>query len=166
MKHKSNIAIAIFAVLFGGFIGYDPSTPSQNIHAGEFVIPHLVDVPKNGKELSLCIDLNKREVTVGEDSKDATVTIIEKNKDVETRPVYLTKLVEKEVYVENTIKSTRLINKLMPLEQPKLSLNLRPTRNGDRDQSNQAVYKSYRITFEGHRKCYDNLFRLDQLQND
>lgn len=144
MKRKTNIVIALFAVLFGGFIGYDPSTPTQNVSAGELVIPRLVDVPKTGKELSLFIDLKNREVTVGENSKDATVTIVDK--DAETHPVYRTKVIEKEVYVENTIKSTRLINQLMPLEQPKLNLNLCPTRNGNLDQSNQEVYKSYRIT--------------------
>ena len=111
-----NLAIAAFAVIFGGFIGYDPFTPSQAVQA-------------NGKNLALNIDLRTDKVTVGETSADATVTI---TKDVETRLEYRTKEVEKEVYVENTIKTTKLLNRLMPLPNPQLGLNLSPKRNGDR----------------------------------
>lgn len=114
---------------FGGFIGYDPFTPSQAVQAGEMVIPRVVDVPNNGKNLALNIDLRTDKVTVGETSADATVTI---TKDVETRLEYRTKEVEKEVYVENTIKTTKLLNRLMPLPNPQLGLNLSPKRNGDR----------------------------------
>ena len=69
-----NLAIAAFAVIFGGFIGYDPFTPSQAVQAGEMVIPRVVDVPNNGKNLALNIDLRTDKVTVGETSADATVT--------------------------------------------------------------------------------------------
>lgn len=124
-----NLAITAFAVIFGGFIGYDPFTPSQTVQAGEMVIPRVVDVPNNGKNLALNIDLRTDKVTVGETSADATVTI---TKDVETRLEYRTKEVEKEVYVENTIKTTKLLNRLMPLPNPQLGLNLSPKRNGDR----------------------------------
>lgn len=116
---RKNLLATLFVVMLGGFIGFDPGTPSQTIQSHETIIPRYVDVPRNGKELSLTIDLKSDKVTIGETSKDATVTI---NKDVEIRPVYLTKEVEKYVYVTDTHMVNRLLNKYAPLELPKLTI--------------------------------------------
>lgn len=115
---RSTLFITLFTVLFGGFIGYDPITPSQGIQATPVsVLPMYA--PRPEKSLFLDIDLNTDKVTIGEqNSKDATVIV--NKKDVETRLEYV--IVEKEVYVENTIKSTKLLNRLMPLEKPVLGL--------------------------------------------
>lgn len=117
----SNLCLTLFVVLFGGFIGFDPSTPTQTTNATpELVVYKFPEVAKE-KSLALTIDLVSEKVTVGESSADATVTI---NKVSETKPVYITsKPVIKTVYVENKTMVNKLINKYAPLEIPKLSDN-------------------------------------------
>lgn len=127
MKRK-NILLAVI-LMVGGFIGFDPFTPTQTLQATDVFMPRYIDVPRDSKGLSLTIDLQSEKVTIGEDSKDATVTI---NKATEMQPVYLTREVEKPVYITDTRMVNRLLNKYAPLELPKLTIDYKKiNRNRD-----------------------------------
>ena len=140
MKKFVRLGCMIFMALLGGFIGFDPSTPSQTANATQTLI-RWVDVPKVDVPFKeLAIDLQKEHVSVKGDIDNTTVTI---NKE-EPKPRVITKVVEKEVkipvYTTDLIWSTRLLNQVAPLEiNPIL-----PKRNADRNQSGKAVYKSYK----------------------
>lgn len=106
-------------VCLGGFIGFDPNTPTQTAGAEETRI-RWVDVPEtridflSKQEKRIDVDLQKDHVSFSGDIDNATVTI---STDVETRPEYLTKVVEKPVYIESTIKNSRLFNQLYPISR-------------------------------------------------
>ena len=139
MKKFVRLGCMIFMALLGGFIGFDPNTPSQTANATQTLI-RWVDVPKVDVPIKeLAIDLQKEHVSVKGDIDNTTVTIKE-----EPKPRVITKVVEKEVkipvYTTDLIWSTRLLNQVAPLEiNPIL-----PKRNADRNQSGKAVYKSYK----------------------
>lgn len=129
MKKFVRLGCMIFMALLGGFIGFDPSTPSQTANATQTLI-RWVDVPKVDVPFKeLAIDLQKEHVSVKGDIDNTTVTI---NKE-EPKPRVITKVVEKEVkipvYTTDLIWSTRLLNQVAPLEiNPIL-----PKRNADRN---------------------------------
>ena len=138
-KKFIKLGCMVFMALLGGFIGFDPSTPTQTANATQTLI-RWVDVPKVDvpfKELT--VDLQKENVSVKGDIDNTTVTINKAQK-----PRVVTKVVEKEVkipvYSTDLVWSTKLLNRVAPLEmQPIL-----PKRNADRNQSGKAVYKSYK----------------------
>lgn len=153
---RFGMLIAIGIAVTGLSIGYYANTPIQTAQANEVFMPRYVDVPKNGKELSLVIDLKSDKVLLSESSKDATVTII---KDTETYPVCKTREQEKKiVYVENTVRVNQLLNRYAPLKIPKLVIDYQKI-NGDRDQSSKRYIRAINCKLEEHRKCYDILFR-------
>lgn len=128
MKKFVRLGCMIFMALLGGFIGFDPNTPSQTANATQTLI-RWVDVPKVDVPIKeLAIDLQKEHVSVKGDIDNTTVTIKE-----EPKPRVITKVVEKEVkipvYTTDLIWSTRLLNQVAPLEiNPIL-----PKRNADRN---------------------------------
>ena len=130
----------VFMALLGGFIGFDPGTPTQTANATQTLI-RWVDVPKVDVPLKeLTVDLQNENVSFKGDVDNTTVMI----KKEEPKPQVITKIVEKEVkipvYNTDLIWSTKLLSKVVPLEvQPIL-----PKRNADRNQSGKAVYKSYK----------------------
>lgn len=118
---RLNLFITLFMVCLGGFIGFDPSSPSQTANAEETRI-RWVDVPKTpvdvlglNKEKSISIDLQDKTVLFNGDVDNATVTI---KTAVETRPEYRTKVVEKVVYLpEDIAYRSKLFNRLMPISK-------------------------------------------------
>ena len=111
-----NILITLFVVLLAGFIGYDPSIPSQTTAASAPVIPRFIEVPRAEKGFDLTIDLQKDKVLVGNNnSGEANITI---NKAFEIKPEY--KIIEKPVYIyeKDIIQNTLLINRLLPMGKP------------------------------------------------
>ena len=108
------VMLALF--LFGAYIGYNPSafTPTVQASGVQFI-------PLEKPTMPLCfdLDLNTSKLSVT-NAENAQVNVTIKNKDVETRPEYVTIVEKEEVYIEDIAKSTRLLNRLMPIEQPKL----------------------------------------------
>lgn len=127
-KKFIKLGCMVFMALLGGFIGFDPDTPSQTANATSMI--RWVDVPKVDvpfKELT--IDLQEENVLLKGDIDNTTVKI---NKEV-PKPQVITKVVEREVkvpeYHTDLIWSTKLLNRLVPLDRPMLL----PKRNADRN---------------------------------
>lgn len=118
---RTNLFITLFMVCLGGFIGFDPSSPSQNVNAEETRI-RWVDVPKTPVDVlglnenkSISVDLQEKTVLFNGNIDNATVTI---KTDVETRPEYLTKVIEKVVYLpEDIAYRSKLFNRLKPISK-------------------------------------------------
>lgn len=122
MWSKRNLLITLFVVCLGGFIGFDPNTPSQTAGAEETRF-RWVDVPKENVDLLtqnrqiVDIDLQSKTVSLSGNVDNTTVTI---KTDVETRPVYLTKEVEKVVYLpEDITYRSKFFNRLSPIDRAK-----------------------------------------------
>lgn len=119
---RINLLAALFVVCLGGFIGFNPNSPSQTLNANTTMI-RWVDVPKTPVDvLSLntkSIDINLKDETVsvngGVDNTSVTIT-----RDVETRPEYITKkeIVEKVVYLtEDITYRTKFFDRLRPINR-------------------------------------------------
>lgn len=122
MRSKRNLLVTLFVVCLGGFIGFDPSTPSQTAGAEETRI-RWVDVPKENFDIlatqqqKVDINLQDKTVSLSGNVDNTTVTI---KTDVETRPVYLTKEVEKVVYLpEDIAYRSKFFNRLSPIDRTK-----------------------------------------------
>lgn len=127
MWNFKNVLIALFVVCLGGFIGFDPFTPSQTVGAEETRL-RWVDVPKENFDIlannrkTVDVDLQDKTVSFSGDVDNTTVTI---KTDVETRPVYKTKVIEKVVYLtEDIAYRTKLFNRLFPIDKLKPVINL------------------------------------------
>lgn len=120
MKHF-NMLVILVMVCLGGFIGFDPNSPSQTANAEETRI-RWVDVPKMpvdvlglNEEKSINIDLQEKTVLFNGDVDNTTVTI---KTDVETRLEYITKVVEKVVYLpEDIAYRSKFFNRLKPINK-------------------------------------------------
>ena len=118
---RINLWITLFVVCLGGFIGFDPNSTSQTLDASQTMI-RWVDVPKTpvdvlglNEEKSINIDLQEKTVLFNGNVDNTTVTI---KTDVETRPEYITKVVEKVVYLpEDIAYRTKFFNRLMPINK-------------------------------------------------
>lgn len=118
---RINLFVTLFMVCLGGFIGFDPGSPSQTANAEETRI-RWVDVPKMpvdvldlNKNKSISVDLQEKTVLFNGNIDNATVTI---KTDVETRPEYLTKVIEKVVYLpEDIAYRSKLFNRLKPISK-------------------------------------------------
>lgn len=118
---RINLWITLFVVCLGGFIGFDPNSPSQTLDASQTMI-RWVDVPKTpvdvlglNEEKSINIDLQEKTVLFNGDVDNTTVTI---KTDVETRPEYITKVVEKVVYLpEDIAYRSKFFNRLKPINK-------------------------------------------------
>lgn len=115
MKATSVVVVLVMAA-FGGFLGFSPSTNTVTA-SPPIILPEVK--PVTSDPLNLNLDLETGQFTV-ENAENKEVSVNVNHKVVETPPEYIikTKVVEKEVYVEDLIKSTKLINKLKPLEKP------------------------------------------------
>lgn len=115
MKATSVVVVLVMAA-FGGFLGFSPSTNTVTA-SPPIILPEVK--PITSDPLNLNLDLETGQFTV-ENAENKEVSVNVNHKVVETPPEYITKtkVVEKEVYVEDIIKSTKLINKLKPLEKP------------------------------------------------
>lgn len=115
MKATSVVVVLVMAA-FGGFLGFSPSTNTITA-SPPIILPEVK--PITSDPLNLNLDLETGQFTV-ENAENKEVSVNVNHKVVETPPEYITKtkVVEKEVYVEDIIKSTKLINKLKPLEKP------------------------------------------------
>lgn len=150
---RLNLIITLFVVLLGGFIGFDPNSPSQTIGAEETRI-RWVDVPKMpvdvlGLNKSVSVNLKDETVSLNGNVDNTTVTII---RDVETRPEYKERVIKEVIYEPDIVFSTKLMSKLMPLKLPKI--------NADRNQSSKTVYKGYKLQVR-----YLNLTKLCNVDN-
>lgn len=122
MQGKRNLFITLFVVCLGGFIGFDPFTPSQTVGAEETRF-RWVDVPKENFDIlanqqqKVDIDLQSKTVSLSGNVDNTTVTI---KTDVETRPVYKTKVIEKVVYLpEDIAYRSKFFNRLSPIDRAK-----------------------------------------------
>lgn len=117
MKTSSAIVVIVMAA-FGAFIGFTPSTNTVTA-SPPIILPEIKQQPVISDPLNLNIDLETGQFTV-ENANNENVSVSVNHKVVETPPEYITKtkVVEKEVYIEDIIKSTKLMNKLKPLEKP------------------------------------------------
>lgn len=118
---RINLFVTLFMVCLGGFIGFDPGSPSQTANAEETRI-RWVDIPKTPVDVlglnenkSISVDLQEKTVLFNGNIDNATVTI---KTDVETRPEYLTKVIEKVVYLpEDIAYRSKLFNRLKPISK-------------------------------------------------
>lgn len=118
---RFNMLITLIMVCLGGFIGFDPNSLSQTANAEETRI-RWVDVPKMpvdvlglNEEKSINIDLQEKTVLFNGNVDNTTVTI---KTDVETRPEYITKVVEKVVYLpEDIAYRSKFFNRLKPINK-------------------------------------------------
>ena len=118
---RINLWITLFVVCLGGFIGFDPNSTSQTLDASQTMI-RWVDVPKTpvdvlglNEEKSINIDLQEKTVLFNGNVDNTTVTI---KTDVETRPEYITKVVEKVVYLpEDIVYRSKFFNRLKPINK-------------------------------------------------
>lgn len=115
MKTSSAIVVIVMAA-FGAFIGFTPSTNTVTA-SPPVTLPEIK--PFVSDPLNLNVDLETGQFTV-ENAGNENIRVNVNHKVVETPPEFITKtkVVEKEVYVEDIIKSTKLMNKLKPLEKP------------------------------------------------
>ena len=114
--------ITLIMVCLGGFIGFDPNSPSQTANAEETRI-RWVDVPKMpvdvlGLNKSVAVNLKDETVSLNGNVDNTTVTII---RDVETRPEYKERVIKEVIYEPDIVFSTKLMSKLMPLKLPKIN---------------------------------------------
>lgn len=127
MKPQSWAIIAFMA--FGAFVGADMASTSK---AGSNHLPEIMPIqvlqPMGATHTAVNVNLNTGEATVYGPG-DVSVTWENPEKiisSVETRTEYVTKV----EYVDDIIKSTKLINKLMPIEKPVLGLEkINPVRD-------------------------------------
>lgn len=150
---RFNMLITLIMVCLGGFIGFDPNSPSQTANAEETRI-RWVDVPKMpvdvlGLNKSVSVNLKDETVSLNGNVDNTTVTII---RDVETRPEYKERVIKEVIYEPDIVFSTKLMSKLMPLKLPKI--------NADRNQSSKTVYKGYKLQIR-----YLNLTKLCNVDN-
>ena len=118
---RFNVLVTLVMVCLGGFIVFDPNSPSQTANA-EVTRIRWVDVPKTpvdvlglNEEKSINIDLQEKTVLFNGDVDNTTVTI---KTDVETRPEYITKVVEKVVYLpEDIAYRSKFFNRLKPINK-------------------------------------------------
>lgn len=115
MKTSSAIVVLVMAA-FGGFIGFSPSTNTVTAST-PIILPEIKPIVSD--PLKLDVNLETGQFTV-ENAENKEVSVNVNHKVVETPPEYITKtkVVKKEVFVEDMIKSTKLMNKLKPLEKP------------------------------------------------
>ena len=150
---RFNMLVTLVMVCLGGFIGFDPNSPSQTANAEETRI-RWVDVPKMpvdvlGLNKSVSVNLKDETVSLNGNVDNTTVTII---RDVETRPEYKERVIKEVIYEPDIVFSTKLMSKLMPLKLPKI--------NADRNQSSKTVYKGYKLQIR-----YLNLTKLCNVDN-
>lgn len=121
MKSKTNLFLTLFVVCLGGFIGFDPMTPTQSVTANDKPMIRWVDVPKvKSNIVNLNIDLQNDEVKIDGNIDKASVNIVKETEAPKT--IVRTKVVEKEVFVPvNNPLSTKLLDKFVPLKMVKLS---------------------------------------------
>lgn len=120
MKSKTNLFLTLFVVCLGGFIGFDPTTPTQSVNANDKTMIRWVDVPKvESNIVGLNIDLQNDKVKIDGNIDKASVNIV---KETEIpKPIIRTKVVEKEVFVPvKSSLSTKLLDKFVPLKMAKL----------------------------------------------
>ena len=125
MKKFVRLGCMIFMALLGGFIGFDPSTPSQTASA---TMIRWVDVPKVDVPMKeLVVDLKSENVSFKGNVDNTTVTI---NRDEKSKVITKVKEVQVEVpvYKSDLVWTTKLFSKAIPLESPIL-----PKRNADRN---------------------------------
>lgn len=119
MKSKTNLFLTLFVVCLGGFIGFDPTTPTQSVNANDKTMIRWVDVPKvESNIVGLNIDLQNDKVKIDGNIDKASVNIV---KETEIpKPIIRTKVVEKEVFVPvKSSLSTKLLDKFVPLKMAK-----------------------------------------------
>lgn len=122
MWSRRNFLITLFVVCLGGFIGFDPNTPSQTAGAEEARF-RWVDVPRENVNLlsnvndKVDIDLQSKTVSFSGNVDNTTVTI---RTDVETRPEYITEVIERVVYLpEDITYRSKFFNRLSPINRTK-----------------------------------------------
>lgn len=122
MKSKTNLFLTLFVVCLGGFIGFDPMTPTQSVTANDKPMLRWVDVPKvESNIVGLNIDLQNDKVKIDGNIDQALVNII-KEKEAPKHIIH-TKIVEKEVFVPvETSLSTKILDKFVPLKLNKLTI--------------------------------------------
>lgn len=109
----------LLVVALGGFIGYDPNTPSQTLNAEEVTRIRWIDVPKSQVDVLGMnkIDINMQDETVKIDGNVSNTTVTIK-KVIERYPLYITKMVEKPIRIDSTIVSRRDLMKLFNKAYP------------------------------------------------
>lgn len=118
---KTSLVVVLFMALFGSFIGFDPNSTTGNVAAGPpIVFPELPKAVSPGP-LNLSVNLESGQLTV-DNARNGEVNVEIVNKVVETPPVYITrpKVIEKEIYVENIVKSSKLLDRAAPLKMAPL----------------------------------------------
>ena len=102
---RFNVLVTLVMVCLGGFIGFDPNSPSQTANAEETRI-RWVDVPKTPVDV---LGLNE-EKSINIDLQEKTVLF---NGDVD-----ITKVVEKVVYLpEDIAYRSKFFNRLKPINK-------------------------------------------------
>ena len=110
---RVNLWITLFVVCLGGFIGFDPNSPSQTLDASQTMIRWVDVLGLNSKSIN--INLKDETVSVDGDVDNTSVTI---TRDVETLPEFKTKVIEKVIYLPEDITSrTKFFNRLMPINK-------------------------------------------------
>lgn len=119
---SSSLIVVLFMGLFGSFIGFDRDNTTGNLNASPPMV--LPELPKYTAPdpLSLSVNLETGQLDV-DNATNGKVNVTIEQKVIE-KPKYITKCktIKEEVYVEDKIKANKLMNKLVPLEQPKLIL--------------------------------------------
>ena len=118
---KISKMLAIISVIaMGGFIGF-VNTNNQNLNATQTMI-RWVDVPMTDVSLPNCIniDLQKDLVSFNGNTENATVRIEKETVEV---PKYIVKEVVKTEYERNFKWENKLLDKVAPLQLPKINVD-------------------------------------------
>ena len=115
----SKILAITLAIVIGGTIGYINNN-SQNLNANPITMIRWVDVPKTDVSLpkTINIDLQKDQVSISENTENATVNVQREIKEV---PVYIEKKVREIVYKPDLINNHKLLKHIAPLTLPKIN---------------------------------------------
>ena len=110
---KTSLIVVLAMISFGAYIGWDQESITSSAIASQPAAPIFTERPTNFDPLNLRLDLKSGELTVdGIGNKSIYLDI---NTADAKQPESKTIEIEKEVYVENVIKSTRFMSKFMPM---------------------------------------------------
>lgn len=125
----SSIIVVLFMAGFGSFIGFGGGATAD--------VPPVMVLPEMAKPflapLNVRLDLETGQMEV-ENAANGAVNLQIEHKVVETPPEYITRReiveVEREVYLDNIVKASRLLNRIAPLGKPESILS----SIGDREE--------------------------------
>lgn len=119
---KTSLIVVLFMSLFGSFIGFDSSSTSGNVAASAPVVFPEIPAMVSPGPLYLRVDLETGQLDV-ENARNGEVNVEINHKSAEMQAEYknpIVKIIEKEVYVENIARSTRLLDRAAPLKMAPL----------------------------------------------